>query len=276
MRRPESPLPPAGSLTTGLFRVRNQYSRWREKGAPGWLLIYTLGGRGRFGHAGGDLIVGEGDLVLLRPKIRHDYGLEPALGRWDLLWAYFFPRAEWLPLLRWPAGALGLLRLTLSDSAARAGIVRQLQETHRLNIRPHRLREALAMNALEKVLLLCDSVNPRSGGPVIDARVRHAMDYLCEHLAEPMTQSRLARACGLSVSRLAHLFRDQTGQTPRQFLEFQRLARARHLLAHTQESIGAIAADSGFPDLFHFSKRFKRHFAASPRRYRARLLASSG
>ena len=154
--------------------MRKHYARWREHGAPGWLLVYTLGGRGRFGHDRGDLPVRKGDLVLLLPKVRNDYGLEETLKRWDLLWAYFFPRSEWLALLNWPEEAPGLLRLHLSNSTIRTRIARQFLEVHRLHMGPQRQREMLAMNALEKVLLLCDGVNPRSEQSCMDPRVLRA------------------------------------------------------------------------------------------------------
>ena len=274
MARANSPVPPAGRLTMGLFRMRKTYARWRENGAPGWLLIYTVEGMGRFGHAGGDLVVSKGDLILIPPKVRNDYGLEDSLKRWDLLWAYFFPRNDWLPLLKWPETAPGILQLHLSNHVVRSRIVRQLLEARQLHMGAQRQREMLAMNALEKALLLCDAVNPRSEQAAMDSRVLRAMDHLCQNLSQPMTLGQLAQQCGLSVSRLAHLFRKQVGQTPRDFLEMQRMTRARQLLDLTQQPVTAIAAESGFPDLFHFSKRFKLHVGLSPRLYRARQLDS--
>lgn len=256
--------------------MRKQYVRWREHGSPGWLLVYTLGGMGRFGHADGELLARKGDLVLLMPETRNDYGLENTLRRWDLLWAYFFPRKEWLSLLKWPQIAPGLLYLHLSNPTERAGITRQLHETHRLNSGPRRLREFFAVNAFEKALLLCDGANPNSERPFTDPRVEQAKDYLCENLAHPITLTLLARHCGLSPSRLSHLFREQVGQTPRQFLELHRLTQASQLLALTQQPICAIAAEVGFPDLFHFSKRFRRHFRVSPRGYRQQLQGGTG
>lgn len=276
MSRPNSPVPPAGKLTMGLFRMKKNYARWRENGAPGWLLVYTLDGMGRFGHAQGDLLVKKGDLVLIAPRVRNDYGLESTLKRWDLLWAYFFPRTDWLALLKWPEVAPGLQRLHLSNPPTRNQIVKQLAEAHRLHNGPQRRSEMLAMNALEKVLLLCDAINPRSEQPAMDARILQAMDFLCQNLSQSVTLTQLARRCGLSVSRLAHLFREQVGQTPHQFLEMHRMSRARQLLELTQQPVNAIAAEAGFPDLFHFSKRFKHHLGQSPRNYRKQLLASGG
>jgi AraC family transcriptional regulator of arabinose operon len=274
LSRPDSPLPPAGLLATGLFRMKKSYARWRERGAPGWLLVYTLGGLGRFGHRGGDLRVGTGDLVLLLPKIPNDYGLEEKLRRWNLLWAYFFPPTSWHPLLKWPEVATGLLRLHLPKGAARIRMVRQLTETHRLNLGSQRHREMFAMNSLEKFLLLCDRINPHSEQSRLDPRILQAMDYLCQNLSRPVPIALLARTSGLSISRLAHLFRQQVGQTPHQFLEMQRMAQARQLLELTQESVTAVAAQVGFPDLFHFSRRFRNHFGLSPRNYRRNLLGA--
>lgn len=251
--------------------MRRNYARWREHGAPGWLLVYTLGGMGRFGHERGELLARPGDLVLLQSGTRNDYGLEDRLKKWDLLWAYFFPPSAWHPLLRWPEASPGLMRLHLPEGKVRSLIVRLLKEAHRHNTGPERHREMLALNALERLLLGCDGINPRSDQSRMDPRILRAMDYLCQNCALPMSAMLLARQCGLSVSRFAHLFREQVGQTPHQFLETQRMARARQLLELTQESVTGIAARSGFPDLFHFSRRFRQYTGCSPRNYRAAL-----
>jgi AraC family transcriptional regulator of arabinose operon len=254
--------------------MKNNYARWRKNGAPGWLLIYTLEGRGRFGQARGELQASKGSLVLIPPRICNDYGTAPEVGRWDLLWAYFFPPAGWLTLLQWPGEGRGLLHLHLSEARARSEIVRQFRDVHRLATNVRRHREMFALNALEKVLLLCDAINPRSEQSRFDPRVLRAMDHLCQNLSEPMTLALLAQRCGLSVSRLAHLFQQHAGQSPHQFLELQRMARARQLLELTREPVTAVAAAVGFPDLFHFSRRFKHHTGRSPRHYRKHRLAS--
>jgi AraC family transcriptional regulator, arabinose operon regulatory protein len=89
-------------------------------------------------------------------------------------------------------------------------------------------------------------------------------------MAEPFSEERLARAAGLSASRLRHLFRAQTGNSPRRFLEEQRLRRARDLLALSRQTIGEIAAELGFANPFYFTLRFKRQTGESPRAFRQR------
>ncbi|MDQ2762638.1 MAG: helix-turn-helix domain-containing protein [Pseudomonadota bacterium] len=231
-------------------------------------------GGGRFGHAGGEFTTGPGDLTLFRPGTRHDYGVAPGRGRWELLWSHFHAPSDWAPLLAWPEAAPGLMRLHLEDGAARRKALDHFEEAHALATgalpSAPRRREAFAMNALEACLLWCDTQNPLSQLPRMDARVQAAMEFLTRHLAEPVTLEALADACGLSVSRLAHLFRAQVGLTPQQYLEGQRMDRARRLLELTPRPVGAIAAEVGYENPFYFTLRFKRVTGLSPRDYRKR------
>lgn len=262
--------PEVAQLVTGHFRETAGYETWRARGTTDWLLIATLGGGGRFGYAGGELTALPGDLVLFRPGTRHDYGVAPGHGSWELLWAHFHPRPDWSPWLIWPEEAAGLMRLTLPDPVLRHKVLDRFAEAHHLATGALRLRETFTMNALEALLLWCDTQNTLSEQAALDPRVRDAMTFLCAHLADPVGMSDLASACGLSVSRLAHLFRRQVGLTPQQYLEGQRLSRARQLLELTPRPIHAVAAEVGYENPFYFTLRFKRHTGLSPRDYRTK------
>jgi AraC family transcriptional regulator of arabinose operon len=85
---------------------------------------------------------------------------------------------------------------------------------------------------------------------------------------EPLSLDRVAQACGLSVSRLAHLFREQIGLPPQQYLEELRLQRAAQLLRSTGLRIGEVAAETGYAGAFYFSSRFRKKFGQSPCQYR--------
>ncbi|HZP81534.1 MAG TPA: arabinose operon transcriptional regulator AraC [Chthonomonadaceae bacterium] len=268
--RAETPHPAIIQLVTGHFHERKGYASWRTHGTNDWLLVYTLDGRGRFGYTDGEIIAQPGDMVLIRPGTLHDYGVEPTRHYWELLWTHFHPRPEWHEWLDWPEEAPGLMRLCLEDRDIRERIVAAFFEAHHLATGALRRRETFAMNALETVLLWCDTQNPRSQQSRLDGRVRLAMDYLCRNLAEKITLDTLAERSGLSVSRLAHLFRQQVGMTPLQFLELQRLDRARQLLELTSRSVQAIATELGFDSPFYFTARFKRQTGLSPRAYRQR------
>jgi AraC family transcriptional regulator of arabinose operon len=258
------------TLVTGHFKQGADYCAWRPTGTDDWLLIYTLGGLGRFGYSGGEIIARPGDLVLLRPGTFHDYGVESTLKKWDLLWVHFHPRPECIDWLSWPEEAPGLLRIRLASGPMRDGIVARFFEAHHAATGADRRRESVAMNALEDVLLRCDALNPVGEQARLDPRVREAMDCLCLRLKEKLSLQDAADAAGLSVSRLAHLFRQQTGVTPQQFLETQRLTRARQLLELTSLGIKEIASLTGFASPFYFPLRFKKQTGVSPRQWRQR------
>ncbi len=268
--RPDTPSPPPGPLVTGRFRKGPRFHTYRAHGTEDWLLIHTLAGHGRCGHAAGELITRPGDMILLKPRLLHDYGTAPGHSRWELLWAHFIPRPAWLEWLDWPEAGPGLLHLPLAGHELRAKIIRRLQDTIQLHAGPSPLREPLAMNALEEVFLWCDLANPRKETAGLDARIRRSLEFICAQFAAPLTVARIAAQCGLSPSRFAHLFRLQTGETPQRYLELQRLNRARQLLEFTQEPITSIARQVGFESPFYFTLRFKRHAGLSPRAWRQR------
>ena len=263
---PEAPHKAVLSILTGHFHETSGYRAVRRQGVGDWLLIHTVAGRGRFSHAEGELIAEPGDWVLLRPGTPHDYGVEPSLQRWELVWAHFHPRAEWLGWLNWPMMADGLMRLRLDDEPLAA----QFACVHdRLN-QPGPRREAYAMNALEAVLLGCDAHNTMTGIRTRDARVERAMAWLDRHLAEKIHIETVSSAVGLSPSRLAHLFKAETGQTVQGYLEARRMQKAADLLRRTGFPIKQIAATAGFDSQFYFSQRFSRWTGFSPQAYRRR------
>lgn len=255
---------PVLQLITGHFHETSGYRVLRPDGVGDWLLIHTIAGAGRFGHAGGGVVSGLGDWVLIRPGALHDYAVAPAAAAWELLWVHFQPRAHWLEWLDWPAVAPGLMLLHLNQQDA----ARRFHEVHRLLHGDLRHREAFAMNALEALLLECDRMNPLAATSHYDERVRRAMDYLERNLARKVLLGDVAAAVNLSTSRLAHLFAAETGQTVQHYLEARRMQRASELLARTGFSVMQIAEAVGFESQFYFSQRFKRWTRQSPLAFR--------
>jgi AraC family transcriptional regulator, arabinose operon regulatory protein len=257
-------------IVTGHFREGPGYTTRRPRGTDDWLLILTVSGLGRCGFPGREIVTEPGDVVLYCPGAFHDYGVEGKLQRWELLWTHFHARPHWLEFLRWPEEFPGLMRLRLA-AALLPEAARRLGEAHQVATGGERHREMLAMNRLEDFLLWCDACNPRSQG--LDPRVRLAMDHVCRRLQQKLSLESLSAAAGLSVSRLAHLFRQQVGMTPQHFVETQRLDRAKQLLELTPRTIQTIAYDLGFENPFYFTLRFKRYTGLTPTAYRRRYTA---
>lgn len=263
---PETPHRAIFQLFTGHFKQSKGYKAWRSHGTDDWLFIYTLDGQGRFGYQGGEFIARAGDAVFLQPHTLHDYGVEESLEYWELLWVHFHSRAQWGAYLQLPEAAPGLFHLQV-NKPERKKIEKRFAEVHALATSGLERREDFAMNALEEVLLLLDSINPKARRQ-LDSRVIKVQTYLRQHLNERVTLEQLSSFCHLSASRLSHLFSEQVGMSPLEFLDTERLERAKRLLELTSMTVQAIANEVGFENPFYFTRRFKKYTGVAPRAFR--------
>jgi AraC family transcriptional regulator of arabinose operon len=267
-KRNVNPYRPVRHIASGVNGEGPGYRVWRPDGVGDWLVILTIHGRGRFGYPGGEHHTEPGELILIKPRTFQDYGVEKTHQAWDLAWAHFMPRSHWLALMNWPAVAPGLMSLRIADKTVMTHVTNALLEANDLARSALPGREMFALNALERMLLWCDCVNPNSEQRLLDERVQRAMDFLCRNIGRRITLGDVAKVAHLSPSRLAHLFREQVGVTPQQYLENERLERAKQLLELTAYTVQQISAQVGFDNPFYFTRRFKKHTGHSPRDYR--------
>ena len=106
---------------------------------------------------------------------------------------------------------------------------------------------------------------PRLLGGANDPRVRRALLHAERQLAEPIDVAELAVVAGVTPRHLTRLFRLDLGRTPLDAVMALRLDRARALLADRQLSLARIAAECGFADAAHLSRRWRAAFGAPPR-----------
>ena len=123
------------------------------------------------------------------------------------------------------------------------------------------------MSTLYQVVKMILMISRYREEPIGEA-VLHALQYLRDHFAQPLSVRELAAAANLSESHFYVVFREQLGITPIAYLCQYRLAVASGMLKETREPITAIASATGFSDPFYFSRVFRERFGMSPREYR--------
>ena len=77
----------------------------------------------------------------------------------------------------------------------------------------------------------------------------------------------IAKICGVSEGYFRKLFREYSGENPVEFRQKHRIEKAKQLLLLDTHSIGEIASELHFSDIYHFSKTFKKVTGISPQRY---------
>lgn len=92
---------------------------------------------------------------------------------------------------------------------------------------------------------------------------------LRDALTDPPSTAQLARRSGCSREHFCRQFRRVFGCGPHAYLIAARLDLARELLATTDLPIKVVAASSGYPDPYSFSKQFRQHTGVTPTQFRA-------
>lgn len=78
----------------------------------------------------------------------------------------------------------------------------------------------------------------------------------------------LARMAAMSRSHLCHRFRECFGFSISEYVIRKRMSAAQRLLYEVELRPGEIAEAVGYPDIYQFSKQFKKTFGVSPTQYR--------
>ncbi|HKR15548.1 MAG TPA: AraC family transcriptional regulator [Pyrinomonadaceae bacterium] len=110
----------------------------------------------------------------------------------------------------------------------------------------------------------------------MDRRIELVITNLEADTSRAWDAPALAKLVNLSPSRFRHLFKQETGVSPRQYLRELGFRRAEVMLATTFLSIKEIAEVVGLAPLNHFMRNFKRRHGVTPGEYRiaARLAAA--
>lgn len=101
-------------------------------------------------------------------------------------------------------------------------------------------------------------------------RVQRVLNYIFDHLDEPLTSRDLGKAVGMHPSALGRLFRRSTGSSLIEFIHRARITRACRLLGDPSKSITEIAFEVGFQNLSHFNRIFRRLEGMSPSQKRVK------
>ena len=100
------------------------------------------------------------------------------------------------------------------------------------------------------------------------ASVYRAIDYMEEKFHESLTLGEVARRAFLSPAYFSHVFRETTSTCFAHYLQQIRIREAKRLLRQTDRTVTSVAFDSGFNNLSHFNRVFRKLEGISPTQYR--------
>lgn len=96
--------------------------------------------------------------------------------------------------------------------------------------------------------------------------IRKGIDLLeCD---SDLSITEIAKECGVSECYFRRLFQEYSGESPINFRQKHRIEKAKQLLLSDEHyTVGEIAEELGFSDIYHFSKTFKKISGISPNKF---------
>jgi AraC-like DNA-binding protein len=102
----------------------------------------------------------------------------------------------------------------------------------------------------------------------MDTRVKRAIDIIERRLTEKLSEKTLSREVRLSPARLRQLFKKETGLPPMRYVRRFRMKTARNVLQVSLLTVKEVAFQSGFNDVSHFVRDFKKQYGLTPSEFR--------
>ncbi len=105
---------------------------------------------------------------------------------------------------------------------------------------------------------------------VYSRNVTRALDYIYNHLHEPITVDDVAREVGVSRGYFSTLFKKEMGIGVAEYVVKKRMEAARNMLRYSEMSYAEISEILAFSSQSHFTAVFKKYHGVTPKEYRMR------
>jgi len=254
-------------LQAGLSRLTPGYLVERS---PSYfhLMLYCHEGGAEVTVAGRALRMKAGEVLMI--PVGSSYSYHPLGRRWEISWVHLIDCPVWNRLFQSPP-LLHRARWGKFVREVMRGYIGEIGARHPDSRRVLRLYVELLVSYLKRELGAALSED-REGSEKLQAlwaRVHKDLRHKWE-------VGELSLLAGLCKTSLFHLCKKIHGMTPLDMVGAMRMELASERLAFTNETLAAIAEETGYRSAFAFSKAFKRHMGASPKEYRRQRSLKGG
>lgn len=94
------------------------------------------------------------------------------------------------------------------------------------------------------------------------------IEYLKENMSQTVKLNDISKHFSYSLSSIKRIFKEETGSSIITYLNNLRMEKAKELLRDKRLSIGEIALNVGFANIYYFSNAFRKRWGESPSKFR--------
>jgi|TARA_Y100001970_G_scaffold293000_1_gene437102 AraC-like DNA-binding protein len=249
--------PEIGSLDIELAGCSNLSGEYRVgRASPtNHTLFYTLEGAGVVRTPDGEYPLPQHGLAVLKANV--SFEVEIVDAHWDIIWLNLSDTSRWHSIYDVKAPVIEHCELEAVHHAMEILYIEQ-QPSLRAALLPiiekHLSKTVLSSNTQQK-----------------PDRLTQLFAHVNNQLQLPWTVRTMCERAHYSAPHLHRLCLAQFGRSPIQQLIYLRMERAKKLLINTNWPISHIGQYVGYPNVFNFSKRFKKSEGLSPSAFRKQL-----
>ena len=242
-----------GRLRCGIMHTTAQDRRTHDVCTPEYALVYIAHGEGSYTDADGETRLCPGHLVQRLPERPHRMTVVGGRAFCQCYLAVPRPLYDALVVTNaFPRRPAPVLWLGLQQ-----GIIDRYQAVID-DIRQRSARELyVLLPRLSQFIIDLLALAGGDASPAPDELVTRACEVLGRDLARRLPLPALAADLGVSYSRFRKLFRAATGVAPGAYRIRRRIERSQELLC-AGVAPKAVAEELGYPDVYAFSKQFRR------------------
>ena len=113
----------------------------------------------------------------------------------------------------------------------------------------------------------------RSASPdqINNNRISAVINYIHQNLGKCLTVEELSQVAHMSVSNFYRVFKHETGMSPVNYVNIERIRRAMEMLRNPQVSIKEVYLRCGFQNRSYFNRLFRKVSSLSPNEYQHRM-----
>jgi len=210
-----------------------------------WLFHFVVSGKGIF-RIGGKQYTLSGGMMFVIPPFTETYYEADAKDPWEYIWVGF-------------TGAPPRKMNDCYDIPAALRIFQHMKACHSLH---NGKTEFILAQLWQLFSLLMEE--EQAEADTVDT----ALNLIHSQYMTPLTVQQIANMVHLERTYFSNIFSRKVGLSPKQYLIQYRMEQAKDFLS-LGYSVMTTALSVGYPDVYTFSKMFKRHFGCPPSHFRS-------
>ena len=245
-------------------------------------LTYILSGKGKYLVEGITYDVEAGDVIICNPGVKHTNIIvnpkEPTVEFFAGFTGFHFKNMPPNSIIL-PDGGYVLHTSTESKQEISKHCFEMIAENESNQVGKYFMLKAHLMQILLLMIRNISEVEDSSQkGCNFESynksyAVKKIINYLNENYENKISLDQIAHNMYLSPVYISKIFKEETGESPINYLIKIRLEKAKDILLNSEGgSIKSIANRVGYEDVYHFSKLFKKYYGISPLYYKKTAL----